>query len=81
MEYATLSRAFATAKVPTVMATLWKISDKYTPVLIRSFYKHITAGDDRLTALAKAQREMIASDDKGQMNPANWSGFIIFGKP
>jgi CHAT domain-containing protein/tetratricopeptide (TPR) repeat protein len=80
MEYATLARAFATAKVPSIVATLWRINDAKSPEIIKMYYGNMAAGDDRLTALAKAQREMIAGD-KDRNNPSVWSGFIVFGKP
>lgn len=77
-EYETLAWAFSIAKTPTVIATLWKISDERSPALVKSFYLNLIAGKkDRLTALAEAQREMIGSKE----NPAFWSGFIAFGKP
>jgi YD repeat-containing protein len=80
MEYATLARAFATAKVPSIVATLWRINDAKSPEIIKMYYGNMAAGDDRLTALAKAQREMIAGD-KDRNNPSIWSSFIVFGKP
>lgn len=80
LEYATLARAFATAHAPSIMATLWQVPDAPSLQLVSRFYQHWKDGADRFTALAKAQRDMLAGTGV-QRNPRSWAGYVIFGKP
>jgi CHAT domain-containing protein len=80
LEYATLARAFAQAGVPSVMATLWRVSDGSQVDLMTAFYQRYQASMDLFVSLAGAQREMIS---KGGSKGAVWiwSAFAPFGKP
>jgi CHAT domain-containing protein len=80
LEYATLARAFMHAGAPTVLASLWKVDDEGTFRLMRGFYQSIANGSDRFTALAEAQRALLAGD-KHFRDPALWAGFVVYGKP
>jgi len=49
-----------------VLATLWPIADSSTSLLMAEFYKHfLAAGEDKATALRKAQIAML----KGELKP------------
>lgn len=74
-EYTTLAHAFAHAGVPTIIATLWRVQDEATAELAQSFYHFYE--QDAITALARAQRAMIAS--RNFNHPAAWSGLVAFG--
>jgi CHAT domain-containing protein len=82
LEYATLARAFAHAKVPSVLASYWEVHDEATRQLMTNFYGVLQESDDvdYFSALSQAQRAMIAAGGKGS-HPSAWSGFSIFGKP
>jgi len=79
MEYATLARAFAHAKVPTVVASLWPVNDLATKYLMADFYANLDADQGNLLALANAQRTLLKSNN-GSAHPAAWSAFTVFGK-
>ena len=79
LEYATLARAFAHARVPSVVASLWMVNDSATRQLMSNFYSNIVQGQDVFSAMAAAQRAMI--QDEEWRIPAAWSGFVVFGKP
>ncbi|NOH97515.1 CHAT domain-containing protein [Vibrio sp. 99-70-13A1] len=81
LEYASMARAFAHAKVPTVVASYWQVNDAATSELMRIFYNELkTPNQNKFVALAKAQRAMIAK--QGDLaDPAAWSSFAVFGKP
>ena len=79
LEYATLARAFAHARVPTVIASLGKVSDGATRALMAEFYDVYVGGADAFVAMAAAQRRMIASGTWA--HPGAWSGFLVFGRP
>ena len=80
MEYVTLARAFTTAGAPTVLATLWKVEDKSANELFVKFYQYFSQGDNKFIALAKAQRNLIDSDNLDFSRTARWSAFIPIGK-
>ncbi len=80
LEVATMARAFAHARVPTVVASLWQVNDGATLTLMTNFYERLREGDDYFTALANAQRQMIALDNEYAKGEA-WAGFQVFGKP
>jgi CHAT domain-containing protein/Tfp pilus assembly protein PilF len=55
-----LSRAFIHAGAPTVVGSLWKVSDNSTVELIRSFYKNLQ-NMSKAEALRKAQLDLMNS--------------------
>jgi CHAT domain-containing protein len=81
LEYATLARSFAWAGTPSILATLWRVNDEASLTLMEKFYEGLLNRDDRFTALAKAQRRMINSNNKLFQSPSAWACFIPFGKP
>lgn len=83
LEYATLARAFAHARVPTVVASYWDVQDDATRVLMKKFYEKFVNSDeapDYFTAMSEAQRYMISLGGDAA-NPSAWSAFTVFGRP
>ena len=85
-----LTRAFQYAGARSVMASLWKISDRTTAELMVRFYKHLKAGLPKDEALRAAQMELIrgpiqVKNEKGDMEeidtsaPYYWAAFQIYG--
>jgi CHAT domain-containing protein len=85
-----LTRAFQYAGARSVMASLWKISDRTTPELMVRFYKHLKDGLPKDEALRAAQMELIrgpiqVKNDKGEVEeidasaPYYWAAFQIYG--
>ena len=76
-EFVGLSRAFLEAGSDAVIASLWKVDDRSTAVIMRNFYRQIesTGGS---SALAQAQRAMIRRSKYA--NPHYWAPFVYFGK-
>jgi len=82
IEYATLARAFSAAGVPTVVSSLWAISDRATKEIMIHFYQNYTGGMDTFTALSTAQRSYLAAHrEDGKNDPYYWAPFIVLGKP
>lgn len=85
-----LTRAFQYAGARSVMASLWKISDRTTAELMVRFYKHLKAGLPKDEALRAAQMELIrgpiqVKNEKGDVEeidasaPYYWAAFQIYG--
>ena len=54
-----LTYAFQAAGARTVLASYWNVHDLSTAVLMERFYQYLKAGDDKATALQKAQIDLI----------------------
>lgn len=81
LEYATLARAFAHAKVPSVVASYWMVHDDATKTLMNHMYLGLGEQElDHFTALSYAKQKMIAAGGK-YSHPAAWASFEVFGKP
>lgn len=77
-ELISLSEAFAMAGPPTLVATLWKVADISTSMLVLEFYKSLKQGKaDKLGALQKAQLSLLNSDEYS--HPFYWAPFILLG--
>jgi CHAT domain-containing protein len=85
-----LTRAFQYAGARSVMASLWKISDRTTAELMVRFYKHLKAGLPKDEALRAAQMELIqgpiqVKNEKGEVEEIDasatyyWAAFQIYG--
>lgn len=81
LEYATLARAFMNAGASSVVATLWSVDDEASKTLMQTFYKRVADGEDRLTALTNAQRDMLKSPQQELHSPSKWASYIPFGHP
>jgi CHAT domain-containing protein/Flp pilus assembly protein TadD len=85
-----LTRAFQYAGARSVMASLWKISDRTTAELMVRFYRYLKEGLPKDEALRAAQMELIrgpiqVTNDKGERvevdasAPYYWAAFQIYG--
>jgi CHAT domain-containing protein len=85
-----LTRAFQYAGARSVLASLWKISDRTTAELMVRFYKHLKAGKTKDEALRAAQIELIRgpieiTNEKGEVEkvdasaPYYWAAFQLYG--
>jgi hypothetical protein len=73
-----LPGAFQFAGCPTVVGTLWKVSDGDAVPLMAEFYRRLLAtdGDDPLAALVAAKRALRATRP-----PSVWAPFVLLGDP
>jgi hypothetical protein len=67
------------AGCPTVVGSLWKVSDDKTPALMEDFYRRLLAqgGKDKLRALVEAKRAIREKDP----DPSVWAAFVLLGDP
>ena len=72
-----LTRAFMYAGTPSVVVSLWDVSDRATAFLMDRFYAELTRTGDKAGALQAAQ---LATRERFP-HPALWAPFILVGEP
>ncbi len=70
-----LGRAFLKAGSSTVIATLWKVPDDATVLLMTTFYQELAAGEGKVDALQVAMMVTRAQ----YSHPRNWAAFVLIG--
>ena len=73
-----LSRAFIHAGAPSVVASLWKVSDESTVAMMRSFYRNLQTMP-KAEALQQAQLDLAKSSGMNSSHPYFWAPFILVG--
>lgn len=71
-----MTRAFMYAGSPTVVASLWSVSDESTAALMKEFYQGLKKGEKGAAALREAQLALM----KKYPLPYYWAPFIVSGK-
>ena len=74
-----LARSFMAAGVPSLVMSLWKVSDLTTSELMPVFYKNLAAGQSKKTALHAAKKRYLEQADLEYRHPYYWSGFVLLG--
>jgi CHAT domain-containing protein len=72
-----LMRGFLYAGAPSLVASLWAVSDRSTAELMCEMYARISAGETKRGALRAAQLKV--KDEYG--HPYYWAPFILMGNP
>jgi CHAT domain-containing protein/tetratricopeptide (TPR) repeat protein len=72
-----LSAAFVSAGVTTIVATLWPVSDRATERFMQEFYRQLASGRSAAAALRAAQLEARAR--RATRHPFYWAGFVVLG--
>jgi len=73
-----LSRAFIHAGAPSVVASLWKVSDEATVEMMRSFYRNLQSMP-KAEALQHAQLGLAKASAMTSSHPYFWAPFILVG--
>jgi CHAT domain-containing protein/Tfp pilus assembly protein PilF len=76
-EFVALDRAFLEAGSDAVLASLWKVNDRSTLIIMEHLYR-MGLNNNGARALAQAQRAMIR--DPRYRQPFYWAPFIFVGK-
>jgi len=74
-----MARGFIYAGCPSIVMTLWQVSDLSSAELMSGFYKHLKKGKSKKNALRDAKIDYIQSSDKLKSNPYFWSAFMMVG--
>jgi CHAT domain-containing protein/Flp pilus assembly protein TadD len=70
-----LSRSFIAAGVPSVIVSLWAVSDNSTAFLMTNFYQNLQQNPNKATAL----RSAMLTTMKKYPEPLNWAAFTLIG--
>jgi CHAT domain-containing protein len=76
-EISSMAEAFSIAGSPTVVASLWRVSDSATRALMVAFYRNLKSGMSRGRALQQAELGLLRSKDHA--HPFYWAPFELFG--
>ena len=76
-EVTSLAEAFWVAGAPSVVASLWKVSDDSTRALMRDFYGEIHSGKSLAYSLRQAQLSQL--DSEYFSHPYYWAPFVLLG--
>jgi CHAT domain-containing protein len=72
-----LALSFTWVGIPSVFATLWRVEDKATSILMETFYRNLKNKMGLYESLRVAQTEMI--EGGAYANPYYWASVILFG--
>ncbi|MBN2621515.1 CHAT domain-containing protein [candidate division WOR-3 bacterium] len=74
-----LTRAFLYAGASSVVASLWKVHDLSTALMMTRFYRNLKT-TDKVHALCEAQRWLAQNGELYYFNhPFFWAPFVVFG--
>ncbi len=76
-----LARSFRYAGARSVVASLWRVSDLSTTVLMKSFYRNLLQSRGPSEALRRAQLDLIQSQGRSRdiSHPFYWAAFQLIG--
>ncbi len=71
-----LPRAFISAGTPSIVVSLWRVSDKSTAFFMPEFYRQLKTHKNK----AKALREAMLKTMKKYPDTRDWSAFLLIGE-
>ena len=71
------ANSFLASNVKTVVASLWKVADEPTELLMEYFYENLEKPMNKVDALRAAQIKL--SQDKRFRHPNYWGAFVLYG--
>jgi CHAT domain-containing protein len=74
-----LARGFIYAGCPSIIMTLWQVSDQSSSELMTSFYKYLKKGKSKQESMRLAKLDYLEAADDLTSNPYFWSGFVVVG--
>jgi CHAT domain-containing protein len=74
-----LARGFAYAGCPSILMTLWEVSDNSTVEVMERFYHYLGKGFSKPEALHRSKLDFLQNADQLKSNPFFWSSFVLIG--
>ena len=73
-----ITRAFVAAGAPTLVASLWKVDDYATKMLMQRFYARLLEGGTLGDATVAMQGAMV-SMIREKWSVQQWAAFVVYG--
>lgn len=67
------------ARARSVIASLWKVSDRPTAKFMEQLYEQLNQGKTKAEALQSTQIQFIRNENLGYQHPYYWSAFVLGG--
>ena len=74
-----LARGFFQSGAKSVIPSLWSTNDKATATITQSFYKELSTGKTKATALRNAKLAYIKNNLDAEASPYYWASLILLG--
>jgi CHAT domain-containing protein len=75
-----LARAFAAARVPATVMSLWLLHENTAPPLVEAFFAYLQQGKTKDEALRQAKLDFLKDDRNFEMtHPFFWAGLVASG--
>jgi len=74
-----LARNFVLAGVPSVVETLWPVEDVAGSKIMGNYYKYLSEGKPKNTALRLAKLDYIDNSSPSFVNPRFWAAYTLMG--
>jgi CHAT domain-containing protein len=74
-----LARGFMYAGCPSIVMTLWEVSDRSGAKLMKDFYKSLKKGKNKTVSLREAKLEFLRKADQLKAHPFFWSTYVAIG--
>lgn len=75
-----MHHAFTAAGIPATVASLWNAPDQATEEIMIAFYRNLSKGQDKATALREAKLHYLQhTADDNLRHPFYWAGFVLSG--
>ncbi len=74
-----LARAFSFAGCPSVVMSMWSVSDQSTAKIMTDFYKNLQKGQSKDLALQRAKLNYLQSASTEYTKPIYWASFVAIG--
>jgi CHAT domain-containing protein len=74
-----IARNFVLAGVPSVIETLWPVEDLSGSKIMISYYRHLSEGKEKNTALRLAKLDYILTTSPSFVNPRFWAAYTLLG--
>ena len=74
-----LAHAFNYAGSESMLTALWKVDEKASAQIIKSFYDHLAQGESKAVALQQAKLDYLKMADARTANPQYWAGLVLLG--
>lgn len=75
-----IARAFTYAGCPSLVMSLWQVSDVFTSQIMISFYENLNQRVPVSTSLRNAKLKFLRESDSYTSHPANWAAFVVNGQ-